>query len=259
MGVFDLALVCPHGRIDRCLSLPNYLMYRGQDRLLRRILPPQSGELTWEIGFSGPMYRRSWDRPNYDNESFALGPRNSLAQLVGDDPNANDGGLPAQDMRDLFAYAHQAVVWNVVVDGTGAIVQTDWTRWINRVLWARHGDWTPEGWDADLQGPFVQPWQWANCPPIQLAGDLVPRSQGWPWCYPRIHPDWWLANEFSVACSNCQAENPYGLGGYPIGCVFLVVKKSGTADEVFAAAETRAALHWRMGGAIAARYRGRLG
>jgi hypothetical protein len=258
VGVFDVGFICEHGTLVRGQSVigrpracPNHLMWRAHDRLLTKILPPQTGTLSWEIGFSGPMFRGKYQRPNWDQSTWTFDRRGKYSDFVGD--WGNEGGAAAQDVRELFGYQRQPVTWTVERDKHGAMISTDWHTWQNQVSWGRHGDWTPEEWDEIVLGPYPQPSDWIDCPTWE------DQNQGFPWCTPRIHPDWWTNNEFGVNCTSCQAHSPVTISHYPVGCCFLVIKKSGEADEAFAAAVFTGPTFLRLGGKLVCRYRGRFG
>jgi hypothetical protein len=252
MGVFDVMLV----GANRVVAAPlrNTLFWPGQDRLLRKMFPTQDGELSYTIGFSGPMYRDYDEVPNYDGATFTWDRRLALSDVQGN--SNNEGGHSYADRRAIFGYERKAITWGVSRDGMGAIATTQWASWTSQVSWSRHGDWTPDDWPEE-NGPYPQPYKWADCEPYE--GD-----HGYPWCYPRIHDDWWEDNELGddelgVECASCVGILPHALSGFPVGCVFVVVSRTGSADALLAAALFVAPAHWRMGGTIRARYRLRCG
>lgn len=271
MGVFDIGFRCSHGTLVKgqtTIAHPqvakNTLMYCAHDRVLRKILPAQAGELSWQLGFSGPMYRGKYETPAWDTDPFAWGPRLDIGKFQGD--WAREGGAPYTDVRNLFGYQRASIdPWEVVRDGTGAIVSTGWKSWTNQVTWDRHGDWMPEDWDEEKDGPYPQPSRWVNCAQYEN------QEQGWPWCYPRIRDEyeggtaeedyrgWYKYNEFGVDCVNCRGSNALQASHVPVGCAFVVLKTAGETDVVFAAARFTAPTFFRLGGTIICRYRGRFG
>jgi len=241
MGVFDIGILCPHGRVICGQTRRNHLMWRSHDRVLRKILPSPSGALTFEMGFSGPMFRGPYERPNYDHDAFTFDRRLGIDDVTG--AWANEGGTYSDQIRELFDYARQPVTWSVTRDKFGALISTGWVSWTNRVTWMRHGDWSPD----------PQPSLWTDCPRDEH------QDHGFPWCTPRIHPNWWTDNVWEVNCEDCQGHTPWSISHYPVGLAFVIVKKVGGPDELLAAATFTGPTHFRMGGRILCRYRGRFG
>jgi len=251
MGVFDIAIVCPHGRGGFRQSYKNHLMYAAHDRVLRKLLYPQSGSLSWQIGFAGPQYRSFDNTQAFDDDIFYWNRKNTLSGAMGE--WAREGGALYDDQRELLGYSRQTISWSVQRDGMGAIIDTGWHLWTNRVTWDRHGDWTPDDWDEDKSGPYPQPSRWYDCPPY------MNQDQGWPWCRPRIHNDWWVDNEFGVECSSCTVHSARTLSHYPVGLCFVLINKAGMDPELFAMSLFNGETFFRFGGRLYCRYRGRFG
>ncbi len=274
MGEFLVNARCPDGRVFR-RRMPNHLMYRAHGRILRSVFPPASGggNFGFELGFAGPMYRAPSERPNWDADSFVVDRRGKYSDFVGD--WANEAGLPADGAREMAGYNRAAVSWAVGDDGRSVTIDTGWCQWDHQLQWQSYGDWAPADWIDETKGAYPEPWPWfgAGCSHLD-------EPHGFPWCEPRIHPDFWLhvgppeegctdadgnpvdcqhpdnRNPWNLDCPDC-AMGPHQWGGHPSGCAFVVMTGGGYADEAFAAAEMAAPFHWRMGGSVSIRYVGR--
>ncbi len=241
MGVFELIQTDPQGRVCETHALPNHLMWRAHARVLRAMFPPQSGTFTFQMGFSGPLQCAAYERPNWVSDPLAFDRRLSLTDVTGDE--ANEGGAPSSEIRDLFGYERRTITWSVTRDGRGASIDSGWTTWTNRVAWQRHGDWSPD----------PTPTAWTDCPRSEH------QEHGFPWCTPRIHPDWWTNNPYDVNCEDCEPHTPWSLSHYPVDVIFILIQQSGENEELFAAARLRAPTYFRMGATLRCRYRGRFG
>lgn len=250
---------------------PNYLMYRAHGRMLRAMFPTVSGgPFSFELGFAGPMYRDPTERPNYDSDSFSLDRRGKYSDFVG--VWANEGGLPSDDTRTVAGYERAAVTWTITEDEKSVRIDSGWKSWSHDLGWQTYGDWAPMEWLDEENGTYPQPSPSYECSTWE-------ENHGFPWCQPRIHPDFWAntpppeegctdaagnpvdcqhpdnTNPWGWDCASC-VMSPHQWGGYPSGCTFVIITGGGD-DEAFAAAAMAAPFHWRMGGTVSMRYVGR--
>lgn len=219
MGQFDLIVDGRHQRIS------NHLMWRAHSLLLRRVLPTQSGTLTYTIGFSCPMCTGDSGAPEYGRGwSFTFDRKGEWDDYVGD--NGIEGASPNSDVRTLFGYERAAVTWTVTQHPSCVKIDTGWHQWVNDFSWAEKGS---EG--GSYNGPTL------NC---NKPGEY---NHGYPWCFPTIHTDYEDYEDVMYL------EGMQGIGGYPIGCCFVTIN-----DQILAAAEVRENTWWRPGGYINMRY-----
>ena len=133
MGAFAISTRCSHGRIGHQV-VHNYLMCRAHCRLLRRVFPPTSGgPFTCKIGFSGPMYRDTTDRPNYDIRLVRARPPGQVLRLW----SANGATRAAPGPRTSWPSSTMPsnpvpATWTLTDDGLGTIIDTGWHTWTNR-------------------------------------------------------------------------------------------------------------------------------
>jgi len=251
MGFFEVAYRCPHGYVSQ-LSVPNTLSYEARAWLMRRILPPRSGEFSWEMGFAGPMYRGKTEigAPDWEpTDSFVWGPKIKYSDFVG--VWGHEGGLGYDDAHELFGYSRKPIEWAVIEDRSGALIDTGWKTWTHRLQWKAYGKFETAGPRYDcLLG-------WTN---------RMNKPQGFPWCIPYVgygdddyEVSWWHRNEFGVNCASCAAYGSFArVSHIPVGACFVTIS-NGLEDRLFAAAKFIAPTFWRPGGMIACRYVGRFG
>ncbi len=271
MGAFRLAFECD-GRVAGCI-VPNTWMYRAHDLLFTGAFgdPTSSTKYNCEIGIAGPVYQSRDERPiDFSTTPYSVDPRNALADYNSD--FGMEAGLPAQDARDCEAYSRVAVTWTITRSGNGTLMASQWPEWVSRIPWDKLGSDKPPNYDTELfpTGPrYHEPFKWVDVKPWENS------SQDYPWAIPQESPRYWDTWTWTDLASVTHTETPqsgfpacpsgvtyglWGLSGFPIGQVYVAVKRDSMPTwEILAVAEIHRPAWWRRSGKIAAQYAARWG
>lgn len=254
------------------------IMYRGHDRILQKAVALGVAPGTLSLGVAGPTHLDYDHRPNWQNDSWSLSPRDQLSDFIADEWS-NDGGASDAQMKAFLARTARRAASAVSVsrDQYGAVLETvaadgQVYPWDSESLadpailaWQPYGDWKPSDWDSVNPGKeFVQPWRYADCAPLEAL-------QGYPYCEPLVFHGYFepyenclsppcaaqpVQNPRGLTCGSCAALGLWGMSGFPLGAVYVTATGPHyAAEEILGASLINGHTCVRVGGLFNIRYR----